>query len=167
MKQKLTLQQIVELSEIMTKMAAMPKNPLKFCIARNARITDPIILEFHQKKDDIFNECVKFDGEGKPCILEDKLEDWKELKAKNKGIPFEFHEFNDKDDEKTFFNSLKKLLDEEMEVELITESLGRIIKVSNEDGQYTDCTIEAILEDPTNNIDINTISVFMKYLLVD
>lgn len=162
---KLKLTTIIELSSIVNKTINMPKNPLKFCITRNAKIINPIIQSFIEKRDDEFRSRVKLDPEGNPFVAEGHKKNVMELLSKGQAIPFEWYEYNSDNERDEFFKIIDDLLEEEHELTLVKESLSRTIKLSDKDGNYMDCTLESVLEDPANNIDVNILTVFMEYFL--
>lgn len=162
---KVTLNEILSIHEALESIKGIEKNPIKFCIIRNAKLIDPILSEFLSKKDDLFNGAVKVDSNGNPCIKEELKEKQDELVSKGISTPFSFFEYESKDKEIEFINSLNELLSKEHEVEFIKESLNKPVKASKEDGTYFEMTVSDSFEDPNNNINMNALSILMEYIL--
>jgi hypothetical protein len=160
---KMNVNDVVTLHGVMNSMKEMPKNPIKFCLIRNLKKTEIIKIEFENYKDEIFQSTVKIDENGLAVISEefkDKIED-------GSGVPYEFFEYNSEESKKEFFNKVNDKLREEVEIELSKESLSRVIRVSSEDGKYNDSTIEEVLSDPLNGLDVNTLTYLMENILID
>lgn len=165
MTRKLSTSEVLEIAAVIVQLKNMPKNPLKFCMARNGKLLDEVTNKFTASRDSLFNEAAKLNEEGLPVILEKYKDVASKLIEAQQSVPFAMYEFNDGSGE-SFLKDIEALLLVENEIELATESLSRKIKVSSEKG-YVDCTLEEVLEDPSNDINVDTLSLFMKYFLVD
>lgn len=158
----------VELSAIVNSMASMPKNPLKFCVIRNAKELKCIVEKFELSRGELFNDSVLLNEDGNPSVIDSCIETVKELQAAGEGVPWNFYQYKSEDSKKVFFNELKDLMAEEVTVNLKSESLSRPIRVTLPDGSNIESTIESVLEDPSNNIDVNMLSILMDCgILVD
>lgn len=154
--------QAADLLQVLTDVSRMKKMPLKFCIARNIKMLQEPVQEYFDKKDELFKAAVKIDAESNAVVIESLRDEYS-----NDGdrVPYNAFEYNSEEAKKDFLKKLTELNSAEIDVEFHKESANREIKVSMEDGTYSDATIAQVLEDPNNDITPSLITVFMQYFL--
>lgn len=162
MKTKITRAKAADLLEILTKTAQQKKMPLKFCIARNIKLLQESVGEYIEKKESLFKEVVVIDGSGNGVIKKEFEEISKKLSNR---IPYQMFEFESELIEEKFFKELDELNNSEFEIEFIKENAARVIKISNEKGEYENSTIQEVLEDPNNEVTPALVTLFLEYFL--
>lgn len=162
MKTKITNAKATDLLEILTSASKQKKMPLKFCIARNIKLLQEPVKEYIEKKEELFKSAVILDEHGNGVI---KKEFKETAEAMNGRVSYGFFEYESEEVQNKFFEKLKELNDTEIEFDFITEKADRVIKVSGETGEYSDSTIQAVLEDPNNEVTPALITLFLEYFL--
>lgn len=167
MEKTLKVAEVLELNSILTNLSALKKNPIKFCLARNVREFSPILKSFEDDRTELFNKYVSVDENSTPIISDEYKKKASEVQESgNGGVPLEYFDYQSDEKRNEFFLKLNELLEEEVELTIHTEELGRVIKVSDETGVYRDCTVEQVLEDPENHINPLQLTVLMDYFLI-
>jgi len=162
MKTKITNAKAADLLEILSKASQQKKMPLKFCIARNIKMLQEPVKAYMEAKEALFKEAVVLDDEGNGVPKEEFREVVKELGGR---VAYSMFEYTGEAEEKAFFEKLKEINNEELDIEFVTEKAARVIKVSNEKGDYENSTIQEVLEDPNNEITPALITLFLEYFL--
>lgn len=148
----------VNILDVFLKTANHPKMPLKFCIARNVKVLKPIVDKYEEDKDILFKAAVKLDADGNGCLKEGVV-------IESNRVAFDMFEYNSDSSKEKFFQKIAELNNETVEVDFVQENLHRPVKISMQDGSYSEATIENVLEDPNNNITPIMIALFLDYIL--
>ena len=162
-KRKMTNGEMFSLYQIVKTLIKQSNIPLKFVIAKNAKILQEKVSLYETKKEELFAKAVKIDEAGNPCLLPE----FKDQEG-SPYIEYACYEFNSPQAYQDMITQLDLLVKEVEEVELHTEKASRLIKVSTEkDGKitYSEATIEEILEDPNNSISSGIVMTLNEYML--
>lgn len=162
-KQVVKTREIVELFTNLQQLGQLSKIPMKFTVARNAKLLQPIVEKFNDDKDALFKAHVLLNESGE-LILKDTF---KGADLSN-GAPFEAFQFSSDEAEVLFNEKLEELMSTEVEVDFYTESPQRKVMISTEvEGKvvYTESTIEEVLEDPNNDISTGVVALLLEYMM--
>lgn len=159
-KVKLTNGDLGPLHTVLTSLSK-EKLPIKFAVARNLKAVTEALEEFDSEKTKLHEDSVLVTEEGEMVIKEEVREYLDKVQA----IPYQWFEYKDEETKTEFFNKLKDLTSETLELDLSCEDLKRSVKVKSESG-YETLSLEEVLSDPEANINADAISVLMRFELL-
>ena len=154
--------QAADLLTILSNASRQKKMPLKFCLAQNIKKLQEPVTAYLDDKEALFKAAVVLDDEGNGVVKEE----YKEQAAQMGGrVPYGMFEYSSEEAMKEFNEKLKELNNEEIKVDFVKERADRVIKVSDQEGNYVNSTIQEVLEDPNNEVTPAMITLFIEYFL--
>jgi hypothetical protein len=129
--------------------------PIKFNVANNLALIEPIVQNYQREREKIFWEHVKIDQNGDPVLTQDAKKElnWKEGDQIPLELPFVAYEY-----EKPLSEMIKKmgmLAETVDEIDFYQEDINRKISIKvNENGKeiYKEVSILSLIEDPNSPI---------------
>lgn len=137
--------------------------PFKFTIAKNLKVLEDAFQNYKTKQQELHSSHVLVDGEGnaviKPALLE--------AASKLQNIPYQFFEYKDEESEKSFFEELTKLNNEEISLDLVQESLERKVrfklKEANKEEEYITISLQEYLDEFSESVSATQISELLNH----
>lgn len=142
-------------------MASQKKQPLKRCIAFNVEILNDTMKEISSDRDNLLMNMIMVDENGEYALKEGEV-----LPENATQAPLSALLYEDGWDERSAKIELENFDNEEISIELRVEDINKSVKVSSDKG-FEVVSLEALIEDPNNDLTPGQIVIINKFLVCD
>lgn len=160
-RKKMNVQDALKLHGVL-KSLGQKATPLRLTIARNLKKTEPHFNKFNEQKDNKFNDLVQLDSEGNPVVSDEFKKIIEEGKLNPaQGLPLAAHVFESEDGLKELNEYLEAIQKEEVELEVVSISLSKQIRIPKDEKEVELVPLAELLEAPDSLVTSDALVILM------